>query len=263
MLATSGRPSGGRYGWVVEPKLDGSRSIVTVTRGCLDVRTRNGRNITDCVPELEPLTAGPDLVLDGELIVGAGRLSDFYRLGGRLAGKPRAGSETVIYVAFHRVRVPLRPPRSGHRRVGGGAGAGRVALDRHRARRPPRCAHQERAEHHQLRSRARTPHRWTRPRAGRGAHRRRRPPPTSTGSAAASPTDRRMGSEPVIFVAFHLLWLNGNGATARPYSDRSARLEPLDLHPMQIVPSTTQALSGWKASSSSRSADWRKVRCDG
>ena len=100
MLATSGRPVGGAEGWMVEPKLDGWRSIVTVGGGRLDVRTRNGRDITDCVPELEPLTAGPDLVLDGELIVGAGRLSDFYRLGARLTGRPPAGAEAVVFVAF-------------------------------------------------------------------------------------------------------------------------------------------------------------------
>ncbi len=100
MLATSGRPAGGLDGWVVESKLDGWRSIVTVDDDRLAVRTRRGRSIKECVAELEPLTAGPDLVLDGELIVGAGRLSVFYRLGSRLARKPREGSESVVFVAF-------------------------------------------------------------------------------------------------------------------------------------------------------------------
>ena len=104
MLATSGRPPGGLDGWVVEPKLDGWRSIDSTGAGKLTVRTRNGRLITDCVPELEPLAEGPEVVLDGELIVGAGRLADFYRLSGRMAGRPRAGSETVLFVAFDLLR---------------------------------------------------------------------------------------------------------------------------------------------------------------
>jgi bifunctional non-homologous end joining protein LigD len=181
MLATSGRPVGGVDGWMVEPKLDGWRSIVTVHAGCLDVRTRNGRDITDCVPELEPLTAGSDLVLDGELIVGAGRLSDFYRLAGRLAGKPTAGSEAVVLVAFD------------------------------------------------------------------------------------------------------LLWLGGEQLTARPYWDRRARLESLELAPVQVVPSYDAATAddllaacgeqgmegvvlkraGSVYRPGKRSGDWRKVKCEG
>jgi len=103
MLATSGRPRR-LEGWVAEPKLDGWRSIVSTEAGRLTVRTRNGRLITDCVPELEQLAEGREVVLDGELIVGAGRLADFYRLSGRLAGKPHAGSEAVLFVAFDLLR---------------------------------------------------------------------------------------------------------------------------------------------------------------
>jgi bifunctional non-homologous end joining protein LigD len=100
MLATGGRPLGDLGGWVVEPKLDGWRAIVSVEDGQLSVRTRNGRSITQCVPELGPLDDTGDVVLDGELIVGAGRLDDFARLSGRLAGRPREGAETVAFVAF-------------------------------------------------------------------------------------------------------------------------------------------------------------------
>src|SRR4051812_12844666 len=101
MLATSGRPRGDLSGWAVEPKLDGWRATVIVDRDEFVVRSRRGRHLTDCVPELEPLVDGRRrMVLDGELIVGAGRLEDFYRLSGRLAGRPKAGAEHVVFVAF-------------------------------------------------------------------------------------------------------------------------------------------------------------------
>lgn len=88
MLVTSGRPEGsGLNEWAVEPKLDGWRAIVTVDQGVLTVRSRNGRHLTECVPELAPLAALQDVALDGELIIGAGRLEDFYGLSGRLAGR--------------------------------------------------------------------------------------------------------------------------------------------------------------------------------
>lgn len=88
-------------GWAVEPKLDGWRATVLVDRADLTVRSRRGRHLTDCVPELAPLADGTRrMVLDGELIVGDGRLSDFYALSGRLAGKPKEGSPAVVFVAF-------------------------------------------------------------------------------------------------------------------------------------------------------------------
>ena len=63
-------------------------------------------------------------MLDVELIVGAGRLSDFYRLSGRLAGKPRAGSEAVAFVAFDLLwldgeQLTTRPYRDRRARLDG------------------------------------------------------------------------------------------------------------------------------------------------
>lgn len=92
MLASSGPlPSGA--GWRFEPKLDGWRVLVYVD-GTLDVRTRTGRSITASVPELAGLVdaiRGRSAVLDGELVAGQGRPSDFYRLGPRLsASRPRS-----------------------------------------------------------------------------------------------------------------------------------------------------------------------------
>ena len=90
MLAVSGRPAGSLDGWAAEPKFDGWRAFVSHIDGAVKVRTRRGHDVTAAVPELDSLSP-PDVVLDGELIVGAGRLSAFYRLAGRLAGPPRNG----------------------------------------------------------------------------------------------------------------------------------------------------------------------------
>lgn len=57
------------------------------------VWTRNGYDITDRVPSAQRL-AGRRLVLDGELIAGAGTLADFYRLLGEMGR--RNGSAAVI-----------------------------------------------------------------------------------------------------------------------------------------------------------------------
>lgn len=101
MLATSGRRPVDLAEWAVEPKLDGWRATVSVDGADLRVRSRRGRQLTDCVPELAPLAdGGRRFVLDGELIVGAGRLCDFYLLSGRLAGPPHAGSPAAVFVAF-------------------------------------------------------------------------------------------------------------------------------------------------------------------
>ena len=78
-------------GWAAELKLDGWRALVTVTETSVQVRTRRGKDVTPAVPELSQLHL-PDVVLDGELVIGAGRLSDFYGLAGRLSGEPRDGS---------------------------------------------------------------------------------------------------------------------------------------------------------------------------
>ena len=73
--------------------------------GKVTVRTRRGNDVTAAVPELSPLPHR-DLVLDGELVVGAGRLSDFYGLAGRLAGRPRHyAAARVTFAAFDVLRL--------------------------------------------------------------------------------------------------------------------------------------------------------------
>jgi bifunctional non-homologous end joining protein LigD len=100
MLASSARGGRLNQGWLFEPKLDGWRAMVrcheTVT-----VRTRNGHDITSAVPELAvpPSTfGGRQVVLDGELVAGAGRPEDFYGIAGRVASRRRL--IPLTFVAF-------------------------------------------------------------------------------------------------------------------------------------------------------------------
>lgn len=101
MLAGRGMPASDElHRWAVEPKLDGWRVRVQVVDDRLIVRTRPGRIITECVPELAPLAQRSlRVLLDGELIAGAGRMEDFYRLSGRLAGR-RPRSAPLSFMAF-------------------------------------------------------------------------------------------------------------------------------------------------------------------
>src|SRR5437870_2331411 len=97
MLALSGRPTGSLQGWWAEPKLDGWRALVAVQDGRVSVRSRRGSDLTDSVPELQCLTTlRRTTVLDGELVVGGGRLTDFYRLSGRLNRRKAATTETRV-----------------------------------------------------------------------------------------------------------------------------------------------------------------------
>jgi bifunctional non-homologous end joining protein LigD len=83
MLAASRRPTTALTGWSVEPKFDGWRAMVHVSAGRVCVTSRNGHDLTGHVPVLQQLS-GRSLVLDGELVSGAGTLHDFYGLFGAL-----------------------------------------------------------------------------------------------------------------------------------------------------------------------------------
>ena len=99
MLAANGQPTGSLDAWRIEPKLDGYRTVVGITPTELVVRTRRGRNISDRLPELARLgEIGVELVLDGELIDGAGRPEDFYGLAGAITARQRRAPLT--FVAF-------------------------------------------------------------------------------------------------------------------------------------------------------------------
>jgi bifunctional non-homologous end joining protein LigD len=88
-------------GWVAEPKLDGWRARILVDHGGLSVRTRSGRDITANVGGLELLArSGLRVVLDGELVAGGGRLTDFYLVGPTLARRRPVPGRTVAFAAF-------------------------------------------------------------------------------------------------------------------------------------------------------------------
>src|ERR1700694_4358285 len=64
--------------YAAEPKLDGWRVSVSVESARVTVRARHGREVTEEVPEFGPTAhLGLAMVLDGELVAGAGRASDF------------------------------------------------------------------------------------------------------------------------------------------------------------------------------------------
>lgn len=57
--------------WAAELKWDGIRAIARVSDGGIEIRGRNGREITDRFPEIAPLAGelnGRETVLDGELV---------------------------------------------------------------------------------------------------------------------------------------------------------------------------------------------------
>jgi bifunctional non-homologous end joining protein LigD len=101
MLADRGLPRGSLDGWAAEPKLDGWRVTVMLTGGRVVVRTRRGHDVTDRIPGIEAVASVADeLLLDGELVAGAGRADDFYALAPRLAGQPRRPGPPLSFWAF-------------------------------------------------------------------------------------------------------------------------------------------------------------------
>jgi len=99
MLASSSAPRQLTGRWVLEPKFDGWRVIVAVDR---DVRvwTRRGHDLTERLSEVAGLTDALDApaVLDGELVAGQGRASDFYSVLPKIAARSRRAPLT--FVAF-------------------------------------------------------------------------------------------------------------------------------------------------------------------
>lgn len=103
MLASAGAVRGESSDYSFEPKLDGWRAIVTVAGGQVQVRTRNGHDVTASVPELVGLREhflGRSVVLDGELVAHKGTPSSFYRLSGRMGAKRASAIESA------RLRTP-------------------------------------------------------------------------------------------------------------------------------------------------------------
>jgi len=87
MLATSGKlpPDDGR--WSYEVKWDGVRVLVAAESGRLELRSRNGNDVTAAYPELRALAAtlSVDALLDGEVVAfDEGGRPDFGRLQSRM-----------------------------------------------------------------------------------------------------------------------------------------------------------------------------------
>lgn len=106
MLAASGPIRGLATDYAFEPKWDGWRASVTVHDGRVILRTRTGRDVTEGVPELQPLAdalEGRSVVLDGELVADDGAPLSFYRVGSRVASRrdtSRARAVPLTLVVF-------------------------------------------------------------------------------------------------------------------------------------------------------------------
>ena len=71
MLAASTTPPPTFDGWLIEPKWDGVRAVVTVHEGNVTIASRLGNAVTGGYPELAALAAqldGRSAVLDGEIV---------------------------------------------------------------------------------------------------------------------------------------------------------------------------------------------------
>src|SRR6187402_3177093 len=107
MLATNDGPRPANA--VIEPKWDGVRCLITLhDDGRTTIRSRSGRDVTDCYPELHtrpPSMTGRDGVFDGEVIAtdDSGRTS-FQRLQRRMnVRRPSAqlvAATPVYFVVF-------------------------------------------------------------------------------------------------------------------------------------------------------------------
>jgi ATP dependent DNA ligase domain len=120
MLATNSAPRTLAGRWVLEPKFDGWRVIVAIDEA-VRVWTRRGHEMTHRLPELASL---PDMlntrvVLDGELVAGQGRASDFYSVLPRVAR-----SAPLSFVAFDVLAYNGAPVIDETTRAGGSCSTG-------------------------------------------------------------------------------------------------------------------------------------------
>ena len=85
LTGSVGLPTG-KGPWLVEPKWDGVRAIVTVADDRVRLVSRNGNDVTAAYPELQtPPTGMPDAVLDGEIVaIGPDGRPDFGLLQHRM-----------------------------------------------------------------------------------------------------------------------------------------------------------------------------------
>lgn len=93
-------------GWIYERKLDGQRVLAVRENGKVRLRSRNDLDLDDTYPELVDAlaSAGPDLVVDGEVVAFEGNVTSFARLQQRMqlrdAAQARERGVAVRYYVF-------------------------------------------------------------------------------------------------------------------------------------------------------------------
>ena len=131
MLATLTEHYFSDPGWLYERKLDGERVLARRVDGRVRLLSRTGRDLTGSYPEVaEALAvAGPDVIVDGEVVAFEGNRTSFARLQRRMQlTDPAAARRTgvaVYYYAFDVLHAggydltgaPLRERKSLLRRV--------------------------------------------------------------------------------------------------------------------------------------------------
>jgi bifunctional non-homologous end joining protein LigD len=95
--------------WTFEIKFDGIRAFAIICRSALTLVSRRGTPMTSWFPELSPigeLIDAPDVILDGEIILGSGSVDSFNDLLRRVRSRGRALAVTpVTFVAFDAVSI--------------------------------------------------------------------------------------------------------------------------------------------------------------
>lgn len=99
MLATRGDQVPTGAGWIHEVKWDGIRALVDVTPDRVRVTTRNEKDITVGVPELQRLSdLGRDLLLDGEIVVLRSGVPSFAAIAARLHTTSEGAADRLAIV---------------------------------------------------------------------------------------------------------------------------------------------------------------------
>lgn len=105
-LATLSHDRFWREGWIYERKLDGQRCLTVREGGTARLYSRSGNEASTAFPEVaEALTgAGPDLIVDGEVVAFTGSRTSFARLQPRIhlsdPDRARATGVAVYYYVF-------------------------------------------------------------------------------------------------------------------------------------------------------------------
>jgi len=103
--------------WLFERKLDGERCGALRERGRVSLISRSGKNLNGTYPELvEALeVAGPDVLLDGEVVAFKGRQTSFEQLQRRMQihdpGRARRSGVAVYYYVFDLLELDGRDVR--------------------------------------------------------------------------------------------------------------------------------------------------------